>query len=86
VVGTMGLKFVIELYATDQVSADLEVPRWIVFSAVPAGSYLMCFRFLQVAWTFLRTGALPHHDHGHVEGIGEVKDEDLEPDQQGAAR
>ena len=52
VVGTMGLKFVMELYATDQVSADLEAPRWIVFSAVPAGSYLMCFRFLQVAWAF----------------------------------
>src|SRR5512133_3260687 len=50
VVGTMGLKVVMELYSTDQVSADLEAPRWIVFSAVPAGSYLMCFRFLQVAW------------------------------------
>src|SRR6266545_2927352 len=45
VIGTMGLKFVMELYATDQVSADLEAPRWIVFSAIPAGSYLMCFRF-----------------------------------------
>jgi len=69
VVGTMGLKFVIELYATDQVSADLEAPRWIVFSAVPAGSYLMCFRFLQVAWWFWRTGELPHHDESRVEGI-----------------
>ena len=69
VVGTMGLKFVMELYATDQVSADLEAPRWIVFSAVPAGSYLMCFRFLQVAWTFWKTGELPHHDETRVEGI-----------------
>ena len=69
VVGTMGLKFVMELYATDQVSADLEAPRWIVFSAVPAGSYLMCFRFLQVAWAFWRTGQLPHHDETRVEGI-----------------
>jgi C4-dicarboxylate transporter, DctQ subunit len=69
VVGTMGLKFVMELYATDQVSADLEAPRWIVFSAVPAGSYLMCFRFLQVAWTFWKTGVLPHHDETRVEGI-----------------
>jgi C4-dicarboxylate transporter DctQ subunit len=68
-VGTMGLKFVMELYATDQVSADLEAPRWIVFSAVPAGSYLMCFRFLQVAWTFWKTGTLPHHDETRVEGI-----------------
>jgi C4-dicarboxylate transporter DctQ subunit len=69
VVGTMGLKFVMELYATDQVSADLEAPRWIVFSAVPAGSYLMCFRFLQVGWAFWHTGELPHHDETRVEGI-----------------
>jgi C4-dicarboxylate transporter DctQ subunit len=69
VVGTMGLKFVMELYATDQVTADLEAPRWIVFSAVPAGSYLMCFRFLQVAWSFWMTGHLPHHDESRVEGI-----------------
>ena len=69
IVGTMGLRFVLELAATDQVSADLEAPRWIVFSCVPAGSYLMCFRFLQVAWTFWRTGALPHHDETRVEGV-----------------
>ncbi len=37
--------------------------------AIPLGSALMCFRFLQVAWSFARTGELPHHDHGHVEGI-----------------
>lgn len=50
---------------------DLEVSTWIVYSAVPLGSFLMCFRFLQVAWRFIRTGALPHHDHGHVEGVEE---------------
>jgi C4-dicarboxylate transporter DctQ subunit len=69
VVGTMGAKFVIELYPTDQVSPDLELPRWIVFLCVPLGSYLMCFRFLQVAWAYWRTGELPHHDPGHVEGM-----------------
>ena len=69
VVGTMGAKFVYELYDTDQVSPDLELPRWIVFLCVPLGSYLMCFRFLQVAWSFWRTGELPHHDPGHVEGV-----------------
>src|ERR1700749_3021529 len=58
VIGTMGLKFVMELYETSQVTADLEAPRWIVFSAIPAGSYLMCFRFLQVAWRFWKTGDL----------------------------
>src|SRR5262252_6164102 len=71
VVGTMGAKFVIELYPTDQVSPDMELPRWIVFLCVPLGSYLMCFRFLQVAWVFWRTGELPHHDAGHVEGVDE---------------
>ncbi len=50
---------------------DLEWPTWVVYSAVPFGSYLMCFRFLQVTVSFLRTGELPHHDHGHVEGIEE---------------
>jgi len=71
VVGTMGAKFVIELYPTDQVSPDMELPRWIIFLCVPLGSYLMCFRFLQVAWSFWRTGELPHHDPGHVEGVDE---------------
>jgi C4-dicarboxylate transporter DctQ subunit len=71
IVGTMGAKFVIELYPTDQVSPDMELPRWIVFLCVPLGSYLMCFRFLQVAWTFFWRGELPHHDPGHVEGVDE---------------
>jgi len=51
---------------------DLEVSTWKVYCAVPFGSYLMCFRFLQVCVTFVRTGELPHHDHAHVEGIEEV--------------
>jgi len=71
VVGTMGAKFVIELYPTGQVSPDMEMPRWIIFLCVPLGSYLMCFRFLQVAWSFWWTGELPHHDPGHVEGVVE---------------
>ena len=45
---------------------------WIVYLAIPLGSYLMCFRFLQVAWTILRTGELPHHDETHVEGVEEA--------------
>jgi C4-dicarboxylate transporter DctQ subunit len=71
VVGSMGAKFVYGLYFTDQVSPDLELPRWIIFLCVPLGSYLMCFRFLQVAWHYIRTGELPHHDPGHVEGVVE---------------
>lgn len=53
---------------------DLEWPTWIVYSAVPLGSTLMCFRFLQVMVGFIKTGELPHHDHGHVDGLeDEVK-------------
>ena len=48
---------------------DLEWPTWMVYSAIPLGSALMCFRFLQVAVGFLKTGELPQHDHSHVEGI-----------------
>jgi C4-dicarboxylate transporter DctM subunit len=44
---------------------------WIVFSAIPLGSGLMCFRFLQGAWWFYWTGGLPHHDASHVEGVEE---------------
>jgi C4-dicarboxylate transporter DctQ subunit len=50
---------------------DLEWPTWVVYCAVPFGSYLMCFRFLQVCASFIRTGELPHHDHGKVEGVEE---------------
>jgi len=48
---------------------DLEWPTWIVYLAIPLGSSLMCFRFMQVAWTFARTGQLPKHDHSHVDGL-----------------
>ncbi|WP_237903406.1 TRAP transporter small permease [Azospirillum brasilense] len=71
VVGTMGSTFVWHMSNTEQVSADLEWPMWIIYLAIPVGSYLMCFRFLQVMVNFLRTGELPHHDHGHVEGLEE---------------
>jgi C4-dicarboxylate transporter DctQ subunit len=52
---------------------DLEWPTWIVYSAIPLGTSLMCFRFLQVLVNFLKTGDLPHHDHGHVDGLDEDK-------------
>jgi C4-dicarboxylate transporter DctQ subunit len=69
IVGTLGAKFVYELSHTTSTSEVLELPMWMVYLAVPLGSYLMCFRFLQVTWSFIRTGELPKHDHAHVEGI-----------------
>jgi C4-dicarboxylate transporter, DctQ subunit len=72
IVGSLGARFVWHIAQTDQVSADLELPMWIVYLAVPLGSYLMCFRFIQVAVAFLRTGELPVHDHGHVDGLDDT--------------
>ncbi len=85
IVGTLGAHFVWENgahYATFKMlglsvgdipegptTPDLEWPTWIVYSAIPLGSGLMCFRFLQVMVSFIRTGDLPHHDHGHVDGL-----------------
>lgn len=69
VVGTLGASLVWRLSGSHQTTPDLELPSWIVYLAVPLGSYLMCFRFLQVAVDFWKTGELPHHDHGYVEGL-----------------
>ena len=76
-VATLGANFVWHMAHTDQTSADLEMPMWIVYLCVPLGSSLMCYRFLQVAWSFLQTGELPHHDHSHVEGIEDDAADDL---------
>jgi C4-dicarboxylate transporter DctQ subunit len=73
VIGTLGVRFVYQLSSTDQTSPDMEMPMWIVYLAIPCGSYLMSFRFLQVAWGFFRTGELPHHDAAHVEGVAEAE-------------
>jgi C4-dicarboxylate transporter, DctQ subunit len=70
-IGSLGAQFVYHMAATEAHSPDLEIPSWIVYLAIPLGTYLMCFRFLQVAWHFAHTGELPHHDHGHVEGISD---------------
>lgn len=87
IVGTLGSVFVWEngmhyaVYSTlgldvsgvpeGPTTPDLEWRTWVVYLAIPLGSFLMCFRFLQVAVNFKRTGELPHHDHGHVEGLEE---------------
>ena len=69
IIGSFGAHFVWELMHTEQVSADLELPKWLVYACIPLGSYLMCYRFLQVCWGFIKTGHLPHADHAHVEGL-----------------
>jgi TRAP-type C4-dicarboxylate transport system permease small subunit len=63
VIGSLGAVYVYEL-DPDQVSPELEWPSWMIYLCIPLGSYLMCFRFLQVMWRFLRTGFVPHQGHG----------------------
>jgi len=69
IVASFGTNFVWQLAHTDSTSPDMELPMWLVYLAIPLGSGLMCFRFLQVAWEFWQTGELPHPDHLHVEGV-----------------
>ncbi len=68
-IAAFGATFVGEMFKTGQQSYDLEWPMWAVYSAIPLGSGLMCFRFLQVAWWYFWTGGLPHHSEAHVEGV-----------------
>jgi len=68
-IATFGVTFVGEMFKTGQQSNDLEWPMWFIYSAIPLGSGLMCFRFLQVSWWYYWTGELPHHSEAKVEGI-----------------
>jgi C4-dicarboxylate transporter DctM subunit len=69
VIARFGLHFVLGVFHSGSRSNDLEAPMWIVYAAIPAGSALMCLRFLQVAWSFWRTGELPKHNEAKVEGV-----------------
>ena len=74
VIGALGAYLIWHL-SPDQTSEVLEVQMRYVYLCLPLGSWLMCFRFLQVMVNFRRTGELPRHDHGYVEGLDEeIKD------------
>src|SRR5271157_1727811 len=77
VVAAFGATFVWQLAHTNQTSPDMELPMWLVYLAIPLGSGLMCFRFLQVAWNFWRTGELPRHDPTDVAGVEKISDHDI---------
>ncbi len=68
----IGTDFVIHIHSGGQTSSDLEIPMWIVYLAVPLGSALMCFRFIQALHKFLTTGEIAHHDHGAVDGLDDT--------------
>ncbi len=84
-IAAFGSSFVSEMFKTGQQSNDLEAPMWFVYLAIPLGSGLMCFRFLQVAWFYFWTGALPHHDETHVEGVEADVSPALHPQPAGVA-
>ncbi|MDE2080588.1 MAG: TRAP transporter large permease subunit [Burkholderiales bacterium] len=69
VIANFGAHFTWTVFQSGTRSNDLEVRMWIVYLAIPLGSSLMCLRFLQVAWHYLKTGTLPHHEVAHVEGM-----------------
>lgn len=72
IIGTLGANFVYGLSFSDQTTPDLELPSWIVYLAIPLGSYLMCFRFLQVFYNYIvLKQPLPSHNHSYVEGLEE---------------
>jgi C4-dicarboxylate transporter DctQ subunit len=79
VVGTLGAILVWEIGQTDQTSEDMEVPMWIVYLCVPLGSYLMCFRFLQVVTSFVRTGQVPHRHSVPLERVQATGDQTPRP-------
>ena len=51
-IAAFGVSFVGEMFKTGQQSNDLEAPMWFIYLAIPLGSGLMCFRFLQVSWAY----------------------------------
>ena len=78
-IAAFGATFVAEMFKTGQQSYDLEWPMWAIYSAIPLGSGLMCFRFLQVAWWYYWTGELPHHSEAKVEGVAATEALPLHP-------
>ncbi|TKW66820.1 MAG: TRAP transporter small permease [Paracoccus denitrificans] len=71
IVAWIGFDFVYHVYVNGQTSPDLEIKMWIVYLAVPLGSALMCFRFIQALWMYLTTGEIVHHSFDTVEGVEE---------------
>ncbi len=71
----IGTDFVYHVAKGGQTSPDLEIKMWLIYLAVPFGSALMCFRFLQALWLFVTTGFIAHHDHGAVDGLDDEADD-----------
>lgn len=63
IVTSLGIYLVWHLAGSGQVSPDLELPMWLVYLAIPLGSALMTFRFLQAAWALYANDQRPPNPH-----------------------
>jgi C4-dicarboxylate transporter DctQ subunit len=67
VIAFFGARWVIFIYGTGQISPDLEWPMWVIYLAIPFGSGLMCYRFIQALVFFFKTGHIHSHTYGEEE-------------------
>ena len=72
VIAFFGARWVIFIYGTGQISPDLEWPMWVIYLAIPFGSGLMCYRFIQAMLIFLKSG------HIHTHTFGEEEDREID--------
>lgn len=72
VIAFFGARWVIFIYGTGQISPDLEWPMWVIYLAIPFGSGLMCYRFIQAMSLFLKSG------HIHTHTVGEEEDREID--------
>jgi C4-dicarboxylate transporter DctQ subunit len=61
VIAFFGARWVIFIYGTGQVAPDLEWPMWIIYLAIPFGSGLMCYRFIQALMIYRSSGTIETH-------------------------
>jgi C4-dicarboxylate transporter DctQ subunit len=71
IIAFFGVRWVVFVHGTGQISPDLEWPMWIIYLAIPLGSGLMCYRFIQALMHFHRTGLTHVHTMGQDYGDGE---------------
>lgn len=69
VIAYFGARWVIFIHGTGQTSPDLEWPMWVIYLAIPFGSGLMCYRFIQALHKFIKTGQF--HSHTTIGEQGE---------------
>jgi C4-dicarboxylate transporter DctQ subunit len=74
VIAFFGARWVIFIYGTGQISPDLEWPMWMIYLAIPFGSGLMCYRFIQAMILFFRSGHILTHGYAD-EDSSEVEQE-----------